>query len=154
MSLKDLFQAGKHSRKVAHFASIVRVAEKDGKMDAETRKVLQRFATKLEISPNDCTEILNNEFLIEASPTYNTRRRLEYIHDIFSIVYTKYYLNEKEQWLLEGYAVHLGYTNAQATEIIKKSMEIFSGRISYKDYGLVVKAQLEATGNSLLPKKG
>lgn len=134
MSFTDLFESGEHSRNVGHFASIANIASVDGAINAEEEKMLKRFARKLDIDEAEYTAILKNPTKYPINPPNDAERRLERIHDLFEMIFADHEIDDHERFLIEKYAIGLGYTAEIAQDLIKRSIKIYSGGLSLEDY--------------------
>ncbi len=134
MSFSDLFGSGEHLRNLGHFASIVNLAAVDGDINEQEEKLLQRFASKLDISEEEYSKVLKNPTAFPLYPYNTTANRLERLHDLFRIIFADHAIDEEETWLLKKYAIGLGFSSEVAEGIIKRSIDIFSGQISFDDY--------------------
>ncbi len=134
MSFTDLFESGEHSRNVGHFASIANIASVDGAINAEEEKMLKRFARKLDIEESEYIEILKNPGKYPINPPNDSERRLERIHDLFQMIFVDHEIDDHERFLIERYAIGLGYSAEIAQDLIKRSIAIYSGGLSLEDY--------------------
>jgi uncharacterized tellurite resistance protein B-like protein len=134
MSFTDLFESGEHSRNVGHFASIVSMAAVDGALNSEEEKLLARFARKLDINEDEYAEILENPSKYPINPPNDADRRLERMHDLFEIIFADHEIDDHERFLLEKYAIGLGYTAELAQKLIKRSIQIYDGGLDMEDY--------------------
>lgn len=138
MSISDLFGSGEHIRNLSHFAAIVNLAAVDGDINEAEEEQLKRFARKLDITDEEYAKIINkpSEFPISA---YNSaEKRLERLHDLFRIVYADHYIDEEETDLIKKYAIGLGFSSDASGDIINKSVQIFSGQLTFEDYKYLV----------------
>jgi uncharacterized tellurite resistance protein B-like protein len=134
MSFTDLFESGEHQRNVGHFASIASMAAVDGELNAEEEKMLRRFARKLDIAENEYEEILKNPSKYPINPPNDANRRLERMHDLFEMIFADHNIDDHERFLIEKYAIGLGYTAELASKLIKRSIDIYQGGLDMEDY--------------------
>ena len=134
LSFKDLFESGERSRNLGHFASIANMATVNGKIGVEEEKLLKRFASKLNIGEDEYEKILKNPTAYPISTPNSSERRLDRMHDLFKIIFADHVIDDHERVLIEKYAIGLGYTEAQAQELIKKTIDIYTGGLSFDDY--------------------
>jgi len=134
MSFTDLFESGEHSRNLGHFASIANIASIDGAINAEEEKMLKRFARKLDIEEAEYEAVLKNPTQYPINPPNDAERRLERIHDLFEMIFADHDIDDHERFLIERYAIGLGYTAEIAQDLIKRSIAIYSGGLSLEDY--------------------
>lgn len=134
MSFKDLFDSGEHRRNLGHFAAIVNMATVNGALNTEEEKLLKRFATKLDIDEKEYQEVLENPVQFPINPPDGIEKRLERLHDLFRMVFADHSIDDHERFLLEKYAIGLGFNAEQAKSIIERSIRIFQGGIDFEDY--------------------
>ncbi len=134
MSIKDLFKSGEHSRNISHFASLATIAAIDGKIDGPEEKLLKRFARKLDIGDEEYKEILKNPSKFPINPPNSADERLERMHDLFDMIFADHEIDEDEYYLIEKYAIGLGYKEDFAGKLISRSIEIYMGGLDFEDY--------------------
>lgn len=134
MSFTDLFESGEHKRNLGHFASIANLAAVDGALNADEEKMLRRFAKKLDIDKELYEAVLKNPTKYPINPPNDAERRLERMHDLFEMIFVDNEIDDDEHFLIEKYAIGLGYTEVLAQKLIKRSIEIYSGGLDMEDY--------------------
>ena len=134
MSFTDLFDSGEHRRNLGHFAAIANMASVDGEISLEEEKLLKRFAVKLDIEESEYDEVLENPNKFPINPPNNTEKRLERLHDLFRMIYVDHGIDDHERFLIEKYAIGLGFSADVSQKLIKRSIEIFSGGVDFDDY--------------------
>lgn len=134
MSISDLYGTGEHLSNLGHFAAIVSLAAVNGKINNEEQEVLERFSRKLDINEEEFERILEHPGNYPIHPNHTYEERLERLHDLFTIIYSDKEVDQKEITLLKKYAIALGFSSATSEAIIKKSIQIFSGRIDFDDF--------------------
>ena len=138
MSFNDLFDSGKHKKNLGHFASIVTLASADGNISDQEQTLLKRFARRLDVDESEYSEIIKTPKYYPLNPPNNKHERLERLFDLVKVVFIDHDLDEKEEKLLNRYAIGLGFESGEANRIIEKSKEIFSGKIQYDDYEFLI----------------
>ena len=139
MSYVDLYSSGTHRRNLAHFASIATLAAVDGAINTEEKKLLDRFANKLDITDAEYQEVMKSEIKYPINPPVSSEERLERLFDLFRIIFVDHVIDEEERALITKYAIGLGYRSESANLIIKRSIDIFSGKIDFEDYLYLLK---------------
>ncbi|SIQ11928.1 tellurite resistance TerB family protein [Maribacter ulvicola] len=134
MSFADLYTSGEHRRNLAHFAALATLASIDGEISTEEKNMLDRFATKLDITKSEYEEVFNKENKYPIDSTSDSEKRLERLFDLFRIVYSDHEIDDEERILLKKYAIGLGFTGEKADKIIERSVAIFSGKFDFEDY--------------------
>ena len=134
MSFTDLFESGEHSRNLSHFASIANIAAVDGELNDEEEKLLKRFARKLDIDESEYQEVIKDPTKYPINPPNSADRRLERMHDLFEMIFADHEIDDHERFLIEKYAIGLGYSADLAQKLIKRSVEIYSGGLDMEDY--------------------
>ena len=143
MSFYELFKKGHQSRNIAHFASIVNIAAVDGKINLEEEELLLELATKLGVDNSEFVDILKNPLKYPIVPSNSAEERLERIHDLFDMIFADHNIGTKEFVLIKKYAIGLGYNSVNANELIQKSIDIYSGRISFEEYKYMINKRLK-----------
>ncbi|MDN3596174.1 TerB family tellurite resistance protein [Zunongwangia endophytica] len=141
MSFSDLFGSGEHLRNLSHFAAIVNLAAIDGDINTEEEELLRRFARKLDITESEYQKVLENPRAYPLTPSHDTERRLERLHDLFRIIFADHLIDDEEAELIKRYAIGLGFSSQASETIIKRSIQIFSGQLSFDDYQYLLDKQ-------------
>ncbi|CAI8179751.1 MAG: TerB family tellurite resistance protein [Flavobacteriaceae bacterium] len=134
MSFVDLYTHSEHRKNVAHFAAIATLAAVDGQINDSELAVLNRFSNKLGISEQEYAEVMKKENKYPIDPASSAQARLERLFDLFKIIFADHRIDQEETALVLKYAIGLGYTEAEALKLIKRSTEIFTGRFSFEEY--------------------
>ena len=134
MSFTDLFESGEHKRNLGHFASIANMAAVDGVLNAEEEKLLKRFARKLDIQESEYADVLKNPGKYPINPPNSSDKRLERMHDLFEMIFADHEIDDHERFLIEKYAIGLGYSVELAQKLIKRSIQIYQGGLDLEDY--------------------
>ncbi len=142
MSFYELFKKGHQTRNKAHFASIASMALADGKIEEEEQKLLQSLATKLGVNKADVDSILKNPGQYPLVPSNSAEERMERIHDLFDMIFTDHEISVKELVLIKRYAIGLGYNSIDANELIKNSIEIYTGEITFEEYKYMINKRM------------
>ncbi|WP_339655777.1 TerB family tellurite resistance protein [uncultured Maribacter sp.] len=139
MSFADLYTSGEHRRNLAHFAALATLASIDGEISSEEKILLDRFASKLDITKAEYEEVLRKENKYPIDSTPDSEKRLERLYDLFKIVYSDHEIDGEERILIKKYAIGLGFTDEKADKVIERSIAIFGGKIDFEDYLYLVK---------------
>ncbi len=124
MSFSDLFDNEFKSRNKGHFSAIVRVAIADGQMSPEEKLFLDKLAQKLEISPIEYEEILENPMKYPINPPYLYTQRLERLYDLSRMVFADHILGQRQKNILMKFAVALGFTPSNVVYIVDKALSL------------------------------
>ena len=138
MPILDLYNHSEHRKNLAHFASLASLAAVDGKVNPEEKRVLDRFAYKMGISESEYKEVMKRENKYPIAPSNSLEERLERLHDLFRIIFADHDIDDEEMIRLKKYAIGLGFPDKKADRIIEKSVALFSGRIDFDDYLLLI----------------
>lgn len=134
MSFKNLFKSGEHSRNLNHYASLVRLATIDKELNEQEVALLARFARKLGVDETEHKAILKNPSVYPMNPPNSLERRLELLHDMFTIIFADNEIEKDEHQLLIRYAAGLGFSDEQAEKYINRSIDIYTGGLDFEDY--------------------
>lgn len=131
---KDLYTSDSAKMRFNHFANLVRLAASDGQITELEENLLRRFKRKLSISDSDYEKIMKDPSSYSILSIGSKNQRLEYLYDLLKIIFVDGVMDEAEALLIKRYAIGLGYNDAQAAEILKKSIKLFSGAFSFDAY--------------------
>ncbi|MCT8339517.1 tellurite resistance TerB family protein [Luteirhabdus pelagi] len=134
MSFTDLFESGEHSRNLSHFASIANIASIDGEINEEEERLLKRFAQKLGVDESEYKAVLKDPKKYPINPPNSADKRLERMHDLFEMIFADHEIDDHERFLIERYAIGLGYTAELAKTLIERSIDIYEGGLDFEDY--------------------
>ena len=129
MSFSDLFDSEFKQRNKGHFSAIVRVALADGKFAPEEKAFLDKLASRLEISPAEYAEILENPLKYTINPPYLHEQRLERLFDLARMVHVDHHLGDKQDLLLRKIGLALGFPPENVDYIIEKAMILVDEKV-------------------------
>ena len=129
MSFSDLFDSEFKQRNKGHFSAIVRVALADGKFAPEEKAFLDKLALRLEISPAEYAEILENPLKYPINPPYLHEQRLERLFDLARMVHVDHHLGDKQDLLLRKIGLALGFPPENVDYIIEKAMILVDEKV-------------------------
>ncbi|HEY4628786.1 MAG TPA: TerB family tellurite resistance protein [Flavobacterium sp.] len=129
MSFSDLFDSEFKQRNKGHFSAIVRVALADGKFAPEEKAFLDKLASRLEISPAEYAEILENPLKYPINPPYLHEQRLERLFDLARMVHVDHHLGDKQDLLLRKIGLALGFPPENVDYIIEKAMILVDEKV-------------------------
>ena len=129
MSFSDLFDSEFKQRNKGHFSAIVRVALADGKFAPEEKEFLNKLALRLEISPAEYAEILENPLKYPINPPYLHEQRLERLFDLARMVHVDHHLGDKQDLLLRKIGLALGFPPENVDYIIEKAMILVDDKV-------------------------
>ena len=129
MSFSDLFDSEFKQRNKGHFSAIVRVALADGKFAPEEKAFLDKLALRLEISPAEYAEILENPLKYPINPPYLHEQRIERLFDLARMVHVDHHLGDKQDLLLRKIGLALGFTPENVDYIIEKAMILVDEKV-------------------------
>jgi uncharacterized tellurite resistance protein B-like protein len=124
MSISDLFDSEFKARNKGHFSAIVRVAIADGDLTKEEKEFLDKLAVRLEISPAEYEEILENPLKYPINPPYLHTQRIERLFDLGRMVYADHILGPKQKEILTKFALALGFTPGNVPYIVDKALSL------------------------------
>ncbi|SHL91323.1 TerB family tellurite resistance protein [Flavobacterium xinjiangense] len=129
MSFSDLFDSEFKQRNKGHFSAIVRVALADGKFAPEEKAFLDKLASRLEISPAEYAEILENPLKYPINPPYLHEQRIERLFDLARMVHVDHHLGDAQDLLLRKIGLALGFTPENVDYIIEKAMILVDEKV-------------------------
>jgi hypothetical protein len=129
MSFSDLFDSEFNQRNKGHFSAIVRVALADEKFVPEEKAFLDKLAVRLEISPEEYEEILENPSKYPINAPYLHEQRLERLFDLARMVHVDHHLGDKQDLLLRKFGIALGFNPENVNYIIDKAMSLVDNKV-------------------------
>ncbi|MER3374603.1 MAG: hypothetical protein RIM83_08190 [Allomuricauda sp.] len=151
MEAVSILDYNEHKNRIAHFAAIVKLVTIDGSVNPQDEKVIRRLSEKMDIKPEDYRRIVAHPEKYGPIPAKDMEDRIAAMYLLFKAVYTEHYMNDQEQKLVLRYAVELGYSQERAKEILENSVRIFSGKLSRKEYRILIQGQSFIESGSLNP---
>jgi len=133
MSFSSLFESGASARNKSHFATLVSLAQSTGIKEEETI-MLARFKSVLDISDADFANIMEDPSSYPVAPPNTSEERIQWLHDLFKIVFADHQMDDKEYKMLHKYATAIGFSEEDANYLVERSVEIFSGSLNLDDY--------------------
>ena len=117
------------NKEIKVFSAIVRVALADGKFAPEEKAFLDKLASRLEISPAEYAEILENPLKYPINPPYLREQRVERLFDLARMVHVDHHLGDKQDLLLRKIGLALGFTPENVDYIIEKAMILVDEKV-------------------------
>ncbi|MDP5044653.1 MAG: TerB family tellurite resistance protein, partial [Leeuwenhoekiella sp.] len=68
------------------------------------------------------------------NPPNTSEKRLERLHDLFKMIFIDHEIDDHERFLIEKYAIGLGFSAEKSKSLIERSIEIFQGGVDFEDY--------------------
>ena len=138
MAILDLYYHSEQKKNLAHFASIASLAAVDGKVNRREKAILDRFAHKLNITDEEYKEVMKKSNKYPVEPQNNVELRLERLYDLFRMIFADHDVDDEEMALLKKYAIGIGFPVKKVDKLIEVSVAIFSGRIPFDDYVMLL----------------
>lgn len=134
MPILDLYEHSEQRRNLAHFATLASLAAVDGVITEEEKAVLDKFAFTLNITDAEYKEVMKEENKYPIETPHSSEKRLKRLFDFFKMAFADRQIDDSQMDLINKYAVGLGYSPEDAEQIIKKSFDIFCGKIDFEAY--------------------
>ncbi|GGK38085.1 MULTISPECIES: TerB family tellurite resistance protein [Flavobacteriaceae] len=139
MSISDLYPTGLHEQNIGHFASIVRLALLDNKIDAEEHRLLERLAVRLDITKSEFEAILKNPKKYPVNPPFSYEERLEHLYDLTKMMFLDKNPTIDKTSLMDRIAIGLGFPLENARAIVKEAIKFFLKEPDMEDFKKVIK---------------
>ncbi|SDZ85016.1 hypothetical protein SAMN05443667_1018 [Flavobacterium gillisiae] len=134
MSFSDLFDSEFKQRNKGHFSSIVRLALADGVFAPEEKEFLDKLAIRLEISPAEYVEILENPSKYPINPPYLNSMRLERLYDLARIVHVDHILGDQQEVMLKKLCLGIGFTPENVDLVVAKALVLVDKNADIDDF--------------------
>ena len=138
MPIIDLYYHKEQKRNLAHFAAMATLAAADGEINPKERAVLDRFADKLGITVEEYKKVMKRSNNYPIEPQNDAEKRLERLYDLFKMIFADHDVDDEEMVLLKKYAIGIGFPTEKVDKLIEVSVAIFSGRIPFDDYVMLL----------------
>ncbi|MEZ7499053.1 TerB family tellurite resistance protein [Flavobacterium sp. Arc3] len=142
MSFSDLFDSEFKQRNKGHFSSIVRLALADGVFAPEEKEFLDKLATRLEISPAEYVEILENPSKYPINPPYLNSMRLERLYDLARIVHVDHVLGDQQEIMLKKLCLGIGFTPENVNLVVANALILVDKKTDIDDFLLEMEKHL------------
>ena len=138
MPILDLYYHSEQKKNLAHFASMATLAAVDGEVNPKEKAILDRFARKLNITDEEYKEVMKKKNKYPIEPQNDAEKRLERLYDLFRMIFADSDVDDEEMILLKKYAIGIGFPLKKVDRLIEVSVAIFSGRIPFDDYVMLL----------------
>lgn len=139
MSISDLYQNRLHEQNKGHFASIVKLALHDHRINDDEFKLLERLASRLDISKIEFDAILKNPASFEAISPDSYDERLERLYDLTKMLFLDKNPTIDKTSTMDRIAVGLGFPVENARAIVKEAIKFFLKEPDVEDFKQVIK---------------
>lgn len=139
MTISDLYPSRLHEQNKGHFASIVKLALRDQKINDAEFKLLERLASRLDITKIEFDAILKNpsSFQVISPDTYD--ERLECLYDLTKMLFLDKNPTIDKTSTMDRIAVGLGFPVENVREIVKEAIKFFLKEPDIDDFKKVIK---------------
>ncbi len=134
MPIIDLYEHGDKRKNLAHFATLASLAAVDGEINEKEKAILDKFAFKLDITDAEYKEVMKKDNKYPIETPHSGEKRLKRLFEFFQMAFSDQTVGDDQLRFIERYAIGLGYSPDKAVEIVKKSFDIFCGKIAFEDY--------------------
>lgn len=134
MSISDLYPVGYHEENVGHFATIVRLALRDDEINEEEQVLLERLASRLDISKEEFKNILKNPTKYPIKPPVSHEVRLERLYDLTRMMFLDKNPTIDKTSIMDRIAVGLGFPVPVARNVVKAAIEFFLKKPDLEDF--------------------
>ena len=125
MSISDLYPTGLHEQNLGHFASIVKLALYDHKIDSKEKLLLERLAVRLDITNTEFEAVLKNPSKYPISSPVSYEERLEHLYDLTKMLFLDKNPTIDKTSTMDRIAVGLGFPAENARIIVKEAVKFF-----------------------------
>lgn len=139
MSISDLYPTGLHEQNLGHFASIVKLALYDHKIDSKEKLLLERLAIRLDISNNEFEEILKTPSKYPISSPVSYDERLEHLYDLTKMLFLDKNPTIDKTSTMDRIAVGLGFPAENARKVVKEAVKFFMKEPDMEDFKMAIK---------------
>jgi hypothetical protein len=139
MPISDLYPTRLHEQNKGHFASIVKLALHDQRINDAEFKLLERLASRLDITKSEFDAILKNPSNFEAIYPDSYDERLERLYDLTKMLFLDKNPTIDKTSTMDRIAVGLGFPAENARQIVKEAVKFFLKEPDIEDFKRVIK---------------
>lgn len=139
MSISDLYPTGEHEQNLAHFASLIRIALIDSKINSKEKLLLERLSIRLDISTNEFNEILKNPLKYPMVSPVSYEDRLEHLFDLTRMLFLDRNPTIDKTSMMGRIAVELGFPAENVRQIVKEAIAFFIKEPEVEDFKKIIK---------------
>ncbi|MDO9276171.1 MAG: TerB family tellurite resistance protein [Lutibacter sp.] len=139
MSISDLYPTRLHEQNKGHFASIVKLALHDHRINDEEFKLLERLANRLDITKSEFENILKKPSNYPAISPDTYDERLECLYDLTKMLFLDKNPTIDKTSTMDRIAVGLGFPVENVREIVKEAIKFFLKEPDIDDFKKVIK---------------
>lgn len=138
MPIIDLYEHSEQRHNLAHFATLASLAAVDGEINPEEKAILDKFAFKFNITDEEYKEVMKKDNKYPIQTPHSGEKRLKRLFEFFQMAFADQTVGDDQLRFIERYAIGLGFSPESAVEIVKKSFDIFCGKIAFEDYQYLI----------------
>ena len=139
MSISDLYPTGFHQQNLAHFASIVKLALYDNKIDSKEKLLLERLALRLDITNDEFEQILKDPSKYPISSPISYDDRLEHLYDLTRILFLDKNPTIDKTSTKDKVGVGLCFPPENARIVVKEAIRFFMKEPDIEDFKKAIK---------------
>ncbi|MDP3357735.1 MAG: TerB family tellurite resistance protein [Lutibacter sp.] len=139
MSISDLYPTRLHEQNKGHFASIVKLALRDQRINDAEFKLLERLASRLDITKSEFDAILKNPASFQVIYPDSYDERLECLYDLTKMLFLDKNPTIDKTSTMDRIAVGLGFPVENVREIVKEAIKFFLREPDIEDFKKAIK---------------
>lgn len=140
MSISDLYSSGKHKQEIGHFASVVKIANADGKISEGEEKLLLRAAKKLNISLEEFKLITKKPEKFPVNPPVSYDERIERLYRLTKMIFADDEAELVEVKLMRKIAVGLHFSIENAEKVCDEAIHLVLNENDLDSFTEAIKA--------------
>ena len=134
MPFSDLFNSENIQRNRGHFASLVRIANADGKISEQEQNFLDKLSVALQISKEEYDDIFKDPNKHPINAPYLYTERLEALYKLSRLVHRDHQLGDLQEHLLVKFALALGFTPSNVNYIVNKALKLVDKEVDEETF--------------------
>ncbi|MBL4724137.1 MAG: TerB family tellurite resistance protein [Lutibacter sp.] len=139
MAISDLYSTGIHQQNIGHFATIVRLALLDDKINEKEYKLLERLSVRLDVTKKEFESILKNPDSYPVNPPVSYEDRLRRLYDLTKMLFLDRNPTIDKTSMMDRIAVGLGFPLQNVRDIVKEAIKFFLKEPDIDDFKEVIK---------------
>ena len=110
-TIAHAYGSGEQAANEGIFSNLVTLARVDGKIDAEEKKLLERVARRLSLTPEQAKDIMNHPDEFPMIPPSGKEERFERLIQFMQMTFIDGHVDESERRLVGRFGIALGFSD-------------------------------------------
>lgn len=139
MAISDLYASGAHKKEIGHFANIVKLALSDNIISENEQALIDRMASKLNITETEYNKILSNPAGIPITSPPGYEKRIERLYNLSKMVLVDSEATESQIGILNKISIGLGFSKENYKDVTAEAINQIMNDCSLEEFSEGIK---------------